>query len=273
MSWLSGLFQGAGAVLGLSSANKDRKLQKQFAQNQIQWKVADAKAAGVHPLYALGAPTISFSPVGDGGAGASLSELGQDLTRARMAGMDSRQRAAEFAATAARNAMNDRMAAERHAIDLEHGALQNDLLRSQLARMNSAQVGPSSPSAAPGSVEFQPSRPTVSARNDRSRDPGTITDYRYAYTDGGRRLVLAPSTDWQGNVDDFTNPQTLGWTWRNNVIPFFNRRALTPPDTRDYPVRPGYEWHWTGMDWVQRRIRDRTPPRIRGRAGASRPLY
>lgn len=32
-----------------------------FAQNSIQWKVADAKKAGIHPLYALGSPGIQSS--------------------------------------------------------------------------------------------------------------------------------------------------------------------------------------------------------------------
>lgn len=37
--------------------------QKEFAQKGVQWKVEDAKNAGLHPLYALGANTTSFSPI------------------------------------------------------------------------------------------------------------------------------------------------------------------------------------------------------------------
>lgn len=33
--------------------------QERFARNQIQWRVEDAKQAGIHPLYALGASTFS----------------------------------------------------------------------------------------------------------------------------------------------------------------------------------------------------------------------
>lgn len=44
--------------------------QKEFAKNSIQWKVADAKAAGLHPLFGAGLSGSSFSPnpitVGDG---------------------------------------------------------------------------------------------------------------------------------------------------------------------------------------------------------------
>lgn len=73
---------GAGAVLGAAllgsrSAEKNAaraaesaemqslrniEFQKEFAQNGIQWRVEDAKAAGLHPLFALGASTPSFSP-------------------------------------------------------------------------------------------------------------------------------------------------------------------------------------------------------------------
>lgn len=45
-----------------SNARLNADLQREFAQNGIQWKVKDAKAAGIHPLYALGANTPTFSP-------------------------------------------------------------------------------------------------------------------------------------------------------------------------------------------------------------------
>jgi hypothetical protein len=59
----------AGDILG---GRKDRQatrdannaniaMQRQFAQEGIGWKVADAKKAGIHPLFALGASTHSPS--------------------------------------------------------------------------------------------------------------------------------------------------------------------------------------------------------------------
>lgn len=77
---LGGLLSAGGAIGGAlinSSASRDinsknADLQKEFAQNSIQWKIADAKKAGIHPLYALGAQGYSASPsyVGyDKGAG------------------------------------------------------------------------------------------------------------------------------------------------------------------------------------------------------------
>lgn len=46
--------------------------QREFAQHGLQWRVADAVAAGVHPLYAVGASGANFAPgaqVSEGGAG------------------------------------------------------------------------------------------------------------------------------------------------------------------------------------------------------------
>ena len=112
------------------ATDKNIRLQKEFAKNGIQWKVADAKAAGIHPLYALGANTMSFSPVsaGDGGAG-YISQMGQDVSRAMYATANADQRAAS----------------QQSALALENMGLQNDLLRVQISKLSN-QVGPALPS-------------------------------------------------------------------------------------------------------------------------------
>lgn len=77
-----------GGLFGKKSADKANeeniKLQREFAQQGIQWKVADAKKAGIHPLAALGAQTVSFSPsvVGDNALGTGIAQAGQDIGRA-----------------------------------------------------------------------------------------------------------------------------------------------------------------------------------------------
>lgn len=84
------LMAGANLLGGLISGNKVSQqakgnvgFQKQFAQQGIRWKVEDAKAAGLHPLYAIGANTPAFSPVyREDAVGPALSEAGQSLGRA-----------------------------------------------------------------------------------------------------------------------------------------------------------------------------------------------
>lgn len=72
--------------------------QKEFAQNGIRWKVADAKAAGIHPLAALGAQTVSYNPVSiqasDGGVSEALGRMGQGISRAAEAKQIQEERAA-----------------------------------------------------------------------------------------------------------------------------------------------------------------------------------
>lgn len=46
----------------VDTSGQDYERQKEFAQNAIQWRVADAKKAGLHPLYALSGGGASYSP-------------------------------------------------------------------------------------------------------------------------------------------------------------------------------------------------------------------
>lgn len=73
------------------------EMQKEFAQNGIRWKVADAKVAGLHPLAALGSSTVSYTPSQVGqqvntALGDSLSSIGQNLSRSIGATMTRRER-------------------------------------------------------------------------------------------------------------------------------------------------------------------------------------
>lgn len=132
---------------------KDIALQREFAQEGIRWKVADAKAAGLHPLYAMGANTVSYAPssigiVPEDGLARGLASASQDFGRAIDATrtQDERSEAVTGAATK---------------LALEKGALENDLLRTQIAKMR-GQVGPPMPSLADkNAIEGQPATRVV----------------------------------------------------------------------------------------------------------------
>lgn len=69
---------GVGSVFG---AVTNMNTQKQYAQNGIQWRVEDAKKAGIHPLAALGAHTTSFTPISVGSElGDAMQRIGQNLS-------------------------------------------------------------------------------------------------------------------------------------------------------------------------------------------------
>lgn len=100
-------------------------MQREFAQSGIQWRVEDARAAGIHPLYALGAQTHSFAPQSisspaDNSMGNAVASMGQDIGRAVNATRSADQRESAFADTVKK-------------LSLEKASLENDVLRTTLA--------------------------------------------------------------------------------------------------------------------------------------------
>lgn len=61
-------------------------LSRDFATHGIRWRVADAKAAGLHPLYALGSTGPSYYPSQVvGNMGQAVSQAGQAIAQGMMA--------------------------------------------------------------------------------------------------------------------------------------------------------------------------------------------
>lgn len=117
-SLVGGLFGNAQKQQG---QEREIELQKEFAQQGLRWKVADAKAAGIHPLAALGATGASYSPVGlgDNDLSAVGSAVGQDISRA-------------VDATRTQPERMGAVGAKMEALGLERASLENDLLRAQI---------------------------------------------------------------------------------------------------------------------------------------------
>ena len=69
-----------GGLFGDSAADKANAQQMDLAKNSISYRVADAKRAGIHPLYAIGAPTMSTtmqtSPMGN-----AIANAGQSIAK------------------------------------------------------------------------------------------------------------------------------------------------------------------------------------------------
>lgn len=108
-------------------ADKNMRMQEEFAQNGIRWRVNDARKAGIHPLYALGASVPSYTPssvsfAGDSSLGNSFAQAGQDIGRA----INSTRTASERV---------DAFAKSMQAIQLENAGLDTEIKRAQLAAM------------------------------------------------------------------------------------------------------------------------------------------
>lgn len=124
-----------------AAGEKNLAAQKEFAQSGIRWRVEDAKQAGIHPIYALGAQTPTFSPSFQAGqvapltgAGDAIASGGQDIGRAVSATLSQPERAYNSAI---------------QALSLERGALENELLRSQINRTRVGTIASGTPLTGP----------------------------------------------------------------------------------------------------------------------------
>lgn len=136
---------GALSFFGASQANKanaaqaaaNMQAQREFAKHGIRWKVNDAREAGIHPLYALGAQTTSFSPVSVGatnemaGPAAALAGMSQDISRSINATRTQPERVAAIEQT-------------YNQLTLQNMGLKNELLASQIAKLK-AGINPPMP--------------------------------------------------------------------------------------------------------------------------------
>lgn len=184
-----------GGLLGKKSADKAREsqeaanaanaaLQREFAQNSIRWRVADARAAGIHPIYALGAPTISASPsyvgaTADNSMGAALANAGQDIGRAINATRTTPERV---------------LALQEAQLRLESLKLDNDVKRASLASsvMRLAQNS-NPPMPAIGDGDFV----VPEASKSEERPPLMLFGKR-VYTPSG----TSPMKAWEDQIGD-----------------------------------------------------------------------
>lgn len=186
---LGGIF---GQNAADKAADKNIKLQKDFAQKGIQWKVADAIKAGLHPLAALGANTMSFSPVATGDVlGPSLDAMGQNLGRA----VDATKNTTE------------KMQGAIAPLLLEKAGLENDLLRSQIHQLNK-----------------QPAMPTDGGINNII--PGQASSATITTAQGEKIKVPAGMTpgqeieNWFGESGEPINMYNMWTTVKRNPAPF-----------------------------------------------------
>jgi len=232
----------AGSIMSNNQANNNIALQKKFAQNGIQWKVADAKKAGIHPLYALGAQTHSFAPV-QSFAGDSIAAMGQNIGRAVDTYSDKSQRADAFTKA-------------NQAIQLENGKLQNDLLKQQIASnqatINQAGMPPPVPTAPsrylmPGQgstqsnlVSRQPLQVSTVDPIAKQNEPASHAEVGWARTATG--LAPTRSKDFMDRSEDDW-AAALGWNIRNRLAPMMSIKNTKPPVS---PGR-GRMWEWNAF--------------------------
>lgn len=244
-SLLGGLF---GQKSQEKNAERNIQLQKDFAQQGIRWKVEDAKAAGIHPLYALGANTTSFSPVSIGNDLATgISNAGQDVARA----VDATRTHGERNAAVAKTVQD---------LSLRRMGLENELLSAQIAKVRQAGQPPARPAAddttnaylipgqgeTAGRVQDQPLKRVGTASDAPNQEPGAVAETGYLRTPTG----LAPvySNDAKERLED-DEIGSLIWNLRNRIAPAFGINKHPP----NVAPREGYEWQWSPLkfEWQE----------------------
>lgn len=204
-----------GGFMDQKNADKNRDLQQQqmaqqreFAQSGIQWKVEDAKAAGIHPLYALGAQTHSYSPISVGstsaGWGSTLSGMGQDIGRAVTATADPKTRTDMFTKTVQEMQLKN--------MDLDLQIKQADLA-SRVMRIKQ-QVGPPIPNDAPfpvkeGKAEDNAPMMVLGERWKSNPNTSPMKTFEDNYGDEGSWAFI-PAKYWADLQYNFPNINFLG---------------------------------------------------------------
>lgn len=230
-------------------AEKNIALQREFAQQGVRWKVEDAKAAGIHPLYALGASTSSFAPVSVGGdfhsSGPAFRSMGQNLGRAIQAATSSEERELNTINLASAKA------------DLEGKTLDNQIRATQLRNLNA--TSPALPGAVdtnfiPGQgnsnrlVKTNPAERTASQPGRPAQEAGWRPDVSFSRTDTGL-TPMVPTSLSESLEDDIIGK--LMWRVRNQLVP--NLGGGGAP-TRDQLPPGADQWYWSHVkqEWRPR---------------------
>lgn len=220
---------------------QNRADQQEFATKGIQWRVGDAIAAGLHPLYALGANVPTYSPqaiVGGGEEssgsrwGRAFEGMGQNVSRAALAAASSSQRA-----------MSDvQLQIARNDADKSFWQAAEARANAERALRGPGQLGPAFPSpgvelpvsgqgnseALYGSFQVTPSQIVSRQWNDPSAEAMSTPMWKMYESRPGTFTPMFPGGQPQ---EQFENPLSALWTiseamardpnWlRNSGIPY-----------------------------------------------------
>lgn len=201
-----------------SQQDQNEALQREFAQMGTRWRVADAQAAGVHPLFALGGGGASFTP---SPSSANYDEVGRIGQHARQASMDASARELQakqlevlssevgkneaqadlFRSEAARNRQSNESSApfpEMHTDQVEYKKAFDDPKQvfNPLSRAIVRKVSPEFADDVRGGPE---ERMLVDHDPSISNPTGAATPFFQRF-DMGHGTVFLPSIGSQGNV-------------------------------------------------------------------------
>lgn len=161
-----------GGLLSGGGNTDEHRFQKKMAQKSIRWRVQDAKAAGLHPLAALGMSPASGIPSQQVGDKYGLAQSGQDISKAIMSRKSPEAKEAITVALA-----NEKLRGQKTQAEI-------DLINARIAEMNTPGTSTpeptptSPPGLLPGQVDQKQGNPgTVLTPNPQFyiKSPGLAT--------------------------------------------------------------------------------------------------
>lgn len=219
-----------GALLGNAQNRKiakmNIKMQKEFAQHGVRWRVEDAKKAGLHPLAALGMQATGFNPVSYGN---DFAQVGQDIGRAVGAGLTSEERGG--------------LQGEMAKLSVEKARLENDYLRAQIGKLTAPGTPPARPTVDAGSatsllgqgdanrVALKPAERVASAPANPSQEAGVSPAVQFLRGPHGGYFPIKSKAAAEGLEDDTIG--NVDWSISNRILPrFFGVGQNPPPRTK-----------------------------------------
>lgn len=221
-------------------AAQNNALQREFAQSGIRWRVEDAKAAGLHPLFALGANTPTFSPSAvslispdQSGLGRGLAEAGQHVSRSIQAQQTVAQRQAEGLQLQLLHAQ----VAKEHALasyyDSEAARARQGALQSSPMPEGDVTLGKLTKTVPDEVVASRPGYPEQTA--------GTHPALMEVNLPGGQKMLVLRSDEGMGESMENTplwmwpllmqeNERRYGRAWTNNFI----QRYIVEPGKQEF---------------------------------------
>ena len=293
MPW-GGIATGVGAAVGgiagligsgQSQANAAKlnqlnyEHQKEFAQNGIRWRVADAKAAGLHPLAALGAQGASYSPsavIGDSPDYSFLKDMGQGIGRAMDAKRTQQERVEQEEKS---NALfNEELKGKQLQNQETETRIQQmkwdmtmDAARNAERSVRTQQQVPAMPSlgrdgsviagqgdaTSPAGIESKPAEIVVNDPQTRTAEAGTHPDKRWLRTSNGGYQPVRSEAAQQALEDDVVG--SFRYDVRNGLANMANRQDNAPPRALlPDGGRGTYFWFWDGVlgEWYPVKVGD-----------------
>lgn len=266
-----GLAGSAASNANAAAINKfNYEAQKEFAQNSIRWRVNDAKAAGLHPLAALGAQSSGYTPsatIGDSPDFSFLQDVGQNIGRAIDAKRTNRERVEQerkqnllFNEELKGRQLQNQETQTR--IDSMKWDMAMEAARNAERSVRTQQQVPAMPSLAPDGtlmpgqsnatspgdiIDAKPPEVTLNAPGRPNVEAAAINELAFSRTgDGGYVPVM--STDAKNRLEEDV-VGTFGWNMRNRAGAWFDLDSVKPPKSWLPPGATDFSYSFDRGAW------------------------